>query len=400
VYNHPDPGPYPVSWTDNCGTTTSLGFDLTTTGGTAAHAMPSEFDYLVECGGVPLEMDQTYTCTLFTSQASVLVPVYVPRRRPDLVVRQVILPEDMVGGGTFVIGIEIENTQDVAVSGTFDVDIYIDPSHTPVLAGQPGLGTTGGSSPKQWMADMAPNSTQILNYVIQLPPYGSHELWAQVDTSDTIDEVDDDNNISGPIALSIPCSAMCDDFDVTSLDGKWTLSDIGTAAGTGQAHIEDTELFIYGEGSSIRSSTDGKFQLLHQGDVSGDFEMTVRVTDYPSGGDGARAGLMVRESTAVGERFVAIAIRDYNGVPQIHDFVRASDGAVPDYSCGFRYINLSTTYFGAGGSGVWLRIVREGDTFTRSYSADGEEWVTQDCMQTTLAGFADPAVPGILLASW
>ncbi|MFN2132688.1 MAG: TadE/TadG family type IV pilus assembly protein, partial [Anaerolineae bacterium] len=194
VYNHLPETTYSVSWTRSyCPgeTPVPVGLDLTTsTSGWAANAMPSGFDYLTDCGGVPLEMDRTYTCTLSTSAASVAVPVYVPRRRPDLVVSQVILPEDMVGGGTFVIGIEIENTQDVAVSGTFDVDIYIDPNHTPVLAGQPGLGTTGGSSPKQWMADMAPNSTQILNYVIQLPPYGSHELWAQVDTSDYIDEVD------------------------------------------------------------------------------------------------------------------------------------------------------------------------------------------------------------------
>jgi len=400
VYNHPDPGPYPVSWTDNCGTTTNLGFDLTTTGGTAAHAMPSEFDYLVECGGVPLEMDQTYTCTLSTSEASVLVPVYVPRRRPDLVVRQVILPEDMVGGGTFVIGIEIENTQDVAVSGTFDVDIYIDPNHTPVLAGQPGIGTTGGSSPKQWMADMPPSSTMILNYVVQLPPFGSHELWAQVDTSDTIDEANDDNNISGPIPLSVPCSAMCDDFDVTSLDGKWVLSNIGTSWGTGQARIEDTELFIYGTGSSIWNGSDGKFQLLHQGAVSGDFQMTVRVTDYPDAG-GAKAGLMVRESTAVGERYVAVSVRYEGDGPYLQDFARLTDGATPQNSCsGPEYVPLPSSAFDAGGSGVWLRIAREGSTFTRSYSLDGETWHTRDCMQTTLSGFADPAVPGIMMASY
>jgi len=34
-------------------------------------------------------------------------------------------------------------------SGTFDVHIGVDPSHTPILKGQPGQGTAGGDSPKR-----------------------------------------------------------------------------------------------------------------------------------------------------------------------------------------------------------------------------------------------------------
>jgi len=401
VYNHLDPGPYRVYWTDNCGTQTYLGFELSTVSGNASHAMPGGFSYLNECGGVPLEQDRTYTCTLSTDLASVQVPVYVPRQRPDLIIRRVIVPPDLTGGGEFTVGVEIENTEDVPVSGTFDVDIYIDPSHTPILQGQPGLGTMGGSSPKQWQLDMAPNSTQILNYVIVLPPTGDHVLWAQVDTADYIDEIDDENNIAGPVELIVPCGEMSDDFQDPSLDPKWTLSNIGTASGVGQARVEGGELYIYGTGSSIWNGTDGKFQLLHQGAVAGDWEMTVKVTDYPRGQRSAKAGLMVRESTAVGERYVAITVRYESDGPYIQDFHRPEDGWNPQNSCsGPEYVSLPSSLFGAGGSGVWLRIVREGDTFTRSYSLDGNEWHTRDCMQTTLPGFANPAVPGIIMASY
>lgn len=407
IYNHPVPGPYTVYWRDNCGTESSLGFDLTTVGGTASHRMPAGFAYLSPCGGVPLQEGQVYTCTMRTNQASVQVPVYVPLRRPDLVVRRLIAPPSLMGGGTFTIGVEIENTQSVMVSGTFDVDIYIDPSHSPVLKGQPGQGTAGGSSPKQWQVDLAPNTTRILNYVVVLPPIGNYTLWAQVDTSDRIDEENDENNISGPVDLRVPCSTMCDTFDIGGLAGKWILSPIGTAAGVGQARVQNQEVSVTGTGSSIGVATDGKFYLLHQGLYSGSFQMTVKVTDYPRGVSGAKAGLMVYESITprggniYGYRYAAIEVRYSSSGPFVEVLQRGVRDAVPTNPC--TNVAIPSTLLDGNdgnGEGVWLRIVREGDTLTRSYSLDGETWNTLACMQITITGFPNPAVPGIFMAPY
>ena len=407
VYNHPDPGPYSVYWTDNCGTERYVGFDLTTVGRSASHRMPAGFPYLSACGGIPPTDGRVYTCTLRTNLASMQVPVYVPPRRPDLVIRRLIVPPSLTGGGTFTIGVEIANTQSAMVSGTFDVDIYIDPSHSPVLKGQPGQGTAGGSSPKQWQVDLPANGTRIVNYVVVLPPIGNYTLWAQVDTSDRIDEESDENNISGPVDLRVPCSTMCDNFDVGGLASKWLLAPIGTATGSGQAIVQEQELSISGLGAGMGVGTDGKFFLLHQGPYSGNFQMTVKVTNYPRGTSGAKAGLMVYESIAplpggiYGYPYAAIEVRQSRSGPYLEVLQRSAQNDTPTNPC--TNVAIPQSLFDgndANGEGVWLRIVREGDTLTRSYSLDGEAWNTQACMEITLAGLANPAVPGIFMAPY
>jgi len=59
------------------------------------------------------------------------------------------------------VGVVVLNQGTGIVTGTFDVDIYVDPSRTPILPGQPGVGTIGGSAPKQWRVDDMPPGTQI-----------------------------------------------------------------------------------------------------------------------------------------------------------------------------------------------------------------------------------------------
>jgi hypothetical protein len=200
---------------------------------------------------------------------------------------------------------------------------------------------------------------------------------------------------------------MCDTFDIGGLAGKWILSPIGTAAGVGQARVQNQEASVTGTGSSIGVATDGKFYLLHQGLYSGSFQMTVKVTDYPRGVSGAKAGLMVYESIAprggniYGERYASIEVRYSGSGPLLEVLQRGVRDAVPTSPCSTVAIPSALLDGNdANGEGVWLRIVREGDTLTRSYSLDGETWNTQACMQVTLAGLANPAVPGIFMAPY
>jgi hypothetical protein len=409
VYNHPDPGPYEVYWEDNCGEETDLGISVTTNGQTGAEPMPepgevgSGFSYLSDSCG-PLVEGEIYTCTLRTRLAEVLVPVEVPVRTPDLIVQQINLPPDIQIGQPVTVEVVIANVGEDVVTGTFDIDIYVNPSHTPVLKGVPGQGTAGGTSPKQWYdEEVNVGATDSLNYVVVLPAWGDYTIWAQVDTSDRVSESDDENNISGPIAIDVRCSDLCDEFDAGALDAKWVLSQVGTSSGSGDAAVTaEGELIIAGTGSSIWNGTDGKFQFANQGTYDEDFVMTVELRDYPRGRTWAKTGLMVRESTAPGARYVAIALTwDDTGHLVLHVFDRTQAGATPAATCD--YAQVPETLFDGNetnGEGFWLRIEREGDVFTKYISFDGETWTTDDCMRTEISGFATAAVPGIFMAPY
>ena len=401
IFNHlPDPGPYQVYWTDNCGNKQSLGIALRTSGGNASSHLPTGFNFLSDACG-PIAGGQTYNCVLSTDLASVIVPVYVPPKRPDLVVKEIRVPPEADQGGTFVLGILIENQGQGTVTNTFDVDIYIDPGYTP-MKGMPGLGTAGGDSPKQWWtAPITPGGTQLLNYVVHIPPKGDHTIWAQVDTSDFVDEEDDENNISGPVALHYPCSDQCDDFS-DSL-AKWqSLVTIGTdCSGSGGAQVDNETLMIYGTGCSIFNSHEGRFYFLHQGEYNGDFDMRVRVLERPNR-TWAKAGLMVRESPNTLSRFVAIAVSFDGSTPVYQSVDRLVSGTGnPVSRC---EIPIPASRFDgdpSNGEGVWLRIVREGNTFTKYTSLDGNSWSTDTCMTVTFdQGFADPSYPGIFMAPY
>ncbi|MBN1583678.1 MAG: pilus assembly protein [Anaerolineae bacterium] len=415
IFNHDDGrGPYRIYWTDNCGTSTYLGFALTASGGTAQWTMPApsqispSFSYLADCGGgiVPERRYSGYLSSRLPGGQIIAqqeIGIFEPRKPPDLVISQIIAPPDVIGGGQFVIEVEVQNTQNAVVTGTFEVDIYVDPSYEPVRKGQQGIGTADGSSPKQWLVGIGPNATKTLSFVIWLPPVGKHTLWAQVDTSDLIDELDDDtNNINGPVELDIPCSDNCDSFNAPALDGKWIYSPVGSASGNGQAVVRDGELYVSGYGNSLWNTYDGRFHMAHQGEFEGDFEMTVRVMEYAERAVGAKTGLMVREALSVGARYVAISVRNDSSGPMIQTFFRGATNGAVDYLCSDNSILPEEQFDGneTNGEGVLLRITRIGDTFTVAYSYDPDVWLSPECMTKTMDDFANPAYPGVFMAPY
>jgi hypothetical protein len=425
LYNHPD-GTYRLYWNDNCADSKPdvyLDRSVSTSGGYGESDLPSGFTYLSADCGVPLPQGEVFSATLKTKEqeggewvdvASATVSIYVPFARPDLIVRDVqfVPAEAVTQGGEFLLGVLVENVGEVDFVGTFDVDIYINPSHEPVLKGLPGVGTAGGSSPKQWWTGTVPKDggPQVVSYVVNVPPVGDHSIWAQVDTSDLVDETDDENNIWGPQELSYPCSVQCDDFDglsdTSSPSSKWqTLTPIGAEPCSdcqGTAYIIDEALVIQGTGADIWQRSEGRFYFLNQGTYEGDFDMRVQVLEYPNR-RWAKAGLMVRESIAVGSRYVAIAVSlDDEGNIIYHGFARMSEGQ--DEPAPSNTALISSDLFDgneSNGEGVWLRIVREGNTFTLYTSLDGETWSEEGFMTFNFYDdFAGLAYPGIFMAPY
>lgn len=407
IHNHFPDGTYEIFWQDNCGQKTNLGFTMTTTGGTDMADMPPasrvgrNFRYLCP----PVEPGRIYEAYLSTILTRTQVSLYVPVRLPDLTIDQIVLPENISAGQAITVGVVISSAGQGVVSDTFDVDLYVNPRHTPILPGQPGQTTADGSSPKQWYSQpLPPNTSDELSYVVLPPQAGDYELWAQVDTSDRVFELDEENNIYGPFEFTLFCSDKCDDFDPGPIDPKWTLSPIG--AGGGQASHSITGegvLQISGTGQNVERADDGKSFLLHQGTHPGDWEMTVHVLDYPRGPQGAKAGLAARESASTGARYAAIAIADHNNRPALQVLVRDQAQAEPTSPCGLVPIpGYLFDGFENNGEGIYLRIERQGQTLTLGTSLDGASWQTESCMQHTFSGadLGETLLPGIWFAPY
>lgn len=407
LHQHNDPGPYRVYWTDNCNQRTFLGMTVTTSGGEGEAPMPNPVGLLPGdsylCG--PLQEGGLYegrlsTCDPSTTDCDVggddtawnMISILVPVRRPDLVISRVTVPEPVHAGVPVIIDVEVTNQGTRVVSDTFDIDIYTDPAYTPILPGQPGFIASGTGSAKQWYGqNVPPGGIVTLSYAVTFPEGGDHTLWAQVDTSMFVEEDEEENNISGPVEFFAYCSEKCDDFDTGQLTRWAPLSVVGTGPGDGgSATIATDELRVSGVGSPIWNPSDGRFFLLNQGTYNGNFEMTVKVTDYPRNETGSMAGLMVRESLDPGARYAAIGVVNVGGQPRFQAVVRDTSSATPVDPCG------STTAISPFGDGVWVRIRREGDEFTLSTSTDGDNWSAPACREVTIAGFAGSAVPGIM----
>ena len=107
------------------------------------------------------------------------------------------------------------------------------------------------------------------------------------------------------------------------MDASPPLARVGGSAS--HTVTDEGALQITGTGHDVQRADDGKSFMLHQGAHPGDWEMTVKVLDYPRGPQGAKAGLMVRESAAAGERYAAIAVAYHNDSPALQVLVRDRD---------------------------------------------------------------------------
>ncbi|MEO6435846.1 MAG: Ig-like domain-containing protein, partial [Tepidisphaeraceae bacterium] len=166
-----------------------------------------------------------------------------------------------------------------------------------------------------------------------------------------VSAVDDSNNESG--------FATADATRIAS----YTQVDIGSPAPAGSLGVvtEGTDYNLVGGGTDVYGTSDS-FSFGYQ-QVSGDFDIKVRLAGMTNTNAFAKAGLMARESLVANSRnaFV-LATPGSNG----HRFTyRTSTGG-------------STTSTGSGAVNYpnnWLRLVRAGNTFTGFRSTDGVTWV-------------------------
>lgn len=167
-------------------------------------------------------------------------------------------------------------------------------------------------------------------------------------------------NVAGKSAPSTIVSAT--PAKEEQLPRKWEAEDIGNA------DVDERDLFSPAANHSFRIVAGGRDVGGEADDchfvytqVEGDFTFTARLIDRT--GRIFKTGLMMREGRSEDEQAVALTLGEY-GYRQCHFFSRKEEGENMSRQKGNDYTWIP----------VWLRIQREGDTFTATQSSDGIEW--------------------------
>ena len=189
--------------------------------------------------------------------------------------------------------------------------------------------------------------------------------------------------------------ARSDDFNDGVIDSKWTITDIGTQSPPVTSTVTESGgyLNVQTNGSRIWGSAD-RFTYVYQQVSENYFDVRVRVIRPPgelSGQQWAKAGLMVRESTATGSRHIMVNVTYYNGNRWRLQFARRSttNGSTSTFA--------SNVYLSSNAP-VWVRLERAGNTFYAYYSLDGTNWTQHGSY--TFSSFPQTVLVGMGTASY
>jgi hypothetical protein len=149
-----------------------------------------------------------------------------------------------------------------------------------------------------------------------------------------------------------------------NLPSGWTAGDIGTFTPAGSANVSNGSFIVDGAGANIWGTAD-QFQFVRQS-VSGDCTIIARVNSVENTNQWAKAGIMLRESTADTSKYVLLAMTPNNGLL----FEARTDVVAPDNS------SIQPAVMPMIDPPQWLKLVRTGDTFSAAYSSDGTIWTS------------------------
>ena len=170
----------------------------------------------------------------------------------------------------------------------------------------------------------------------------------------------------------------------------WTTGDIGTVGLTGSTTFANGSFTVNGSGDDIWNAADA-FRFVSQ-PVTGTCEVRARVLNVQNTDGWAKAGVMLRETTAAGSRNVAMVVTPGNGVALQ---VRSTTGG-----------STTSAVIGGLSAPLWVRLARTGsNSFSGCYSTNGVDWTqvgaTTSLSLTTslLAGLAVTAHNNSMLCS-
>jgi len=165
------------------------------------------------------------------------------------------------------------------------------------------------------------------------------------------------NELAGESPDSLEVSA-------TPLSGvplPWTSRDIGTVGLPGSAIYTNGAFTVIGSGDDIWNTADA-FRFVYIVTNSTNFSITARVVSIQNVNPWSKAGVMIRQSLDPGAVNALVAVTPGNGVTFQY---RSSPGG------GCNFINVTGI-----SAPYWVRLVRNGDTFTAYRSPNGISWNT------------------------
>jgi regulation of enolase protein 1 (concanavalin A-like superfamily) len=149
----------------------------------------------------------------------------------------------------------------------------------------------------------------------------------------------------------------------------WTDQDIGSVGIAGSAGYSNGTFTINGSGSSITGTAD-QFHYAYQS-AGTSYTITARVVSMTNTNTGAQAGVMIRETLSTGSAMANINVTPSNGVTWVDR--TATNGS----ASGSRTAGLVAPY--------WIRVMRNGSTFTSYFSPDGVSWTQQSTVSISMA---------------
>jgi hypothetical protein len=183
------------------------------------------------------------------------------------------------------------------------------------------------------------------------------------------------------------------------LPAPWTGADIGTVGMPGGSGRSRREFQVRGSGNDIWAENDG-FHFVQQ-PVRGDFEIVARLSSIERTDENAKAGVMVRESTAPDSRNVFMMAFPTTAptAPGAYPMGKGSRlqfrAKVTDQVTGF-YDLVSLSSMAPDAAPIWLRLTRRGALLTGFVSADGNNWLKDGEIGMALP---DPVLAGLAVTS-
>jgi len=231
------------------------------------------------------------------------------------------------------------------------------------------LGTTSGNMTRvaNVPAQLVVNPPTTYSWSTTLQP-GTTYFWKVVSLT-----------FATPIAPSMTATSTIRSFSTAgsgggggNLPSPWVSQDVGSTGVPGSASFANNIFTVNGAGGDIWDRSDA-FQYAYQ-PLSGDGQIVANVTAIQNTNTNAKAGVMLRETTAAGSAHVLLDVKPGGGVEFM---TRPTTG------------NLTT--FLAGGTQpvpAWLKLARSGSTVTASISADGATWTVVGSTQVSIASSA------------
>ncbi len=172
-------------------------------------------------------------------------------------------------------------------------------------------------------------------------------------------------NAGGAVTSSVATLNLVPSPDYI-LDAPWSSADIGAVGLIGSAFSVSNLYTVNGSGASLTGTTPDQFRFVYQL-MNGDGSVETQVLSQSRTNVAGYAGIMIRESTATGSRYMFVA-RQGNG-PLVAR-TRASTGGS---TASTNLVGL-TTLPGPTLTNCWLKLSRSNNLFSSFISTNGLNW--------------------------